>query len=111
MHPLVVRASLALTVAALALACAGNSPLSVGPGGPPLTADHTLATNATIRYVGIEGGCWAIVTSQGEYEPEGLPPQFRVDGLKVYAVVRGDPTAVSTCMFAPSVTVDSIRTR
>lgn len=111
MRSFVVRASLGLSLAALALACAGNNPLAVGPSGPPLAADHVLATNATIRYVGIEGGCWAIVTPQGEYEPEGLPPQFRVDGLKVYAVVRGDPTAVSTCMFAPSVTVDSVRTR
>ena len=111
MNSLVVRASLGLFTAALALGCEGNNAVSVGANGRTLTSDEVLATNATIRYVGVEGGCWSLVTPQGKYEPAGLAPQFRVDGLAVYAVVRGAPTAVSACMIAPSVTVDSIRTR
>jgi hypothetical protein len=111
MHPLMVRASLGLSIAAVALACEGNNSLPAGPSGPAPTSDQVLATNATIRYVGIEGGCWGLVTPQGQYEPVSLASQFRVDGLAVYAVVRSAPTAVSACMMAPLVTVESIRTR
>ena len=110
MRPFVVGASLVLFAAGVAAACEGHEPLSVGPG-EALAADQVLATNATVRYVGLEGGCWALVTARGEYQPMALASQFRVDGLAVYAVVRGAPTAVSVCMIAPAVTVDSIRAR
>ena len=110
MRPFVVRASLVLFAAGVAAACEGTQPLSAGPG-QALAADQVLATDATVRYVGLEGGCWALITTRGEYQPMSLAPQFRVDGLAVYAVVRGAPTAVSACMIAPAVTLDSIRAR
>ena len=111
MQPFVVRASLGLITAGLLIACEGSQPVPLGPSGQALAADQVLATNGTIRYVGLEGGCWALVTPQGKYEPLGLASQFRVDGLRVYAVVRGAPTAVSVCGIAPLVTLDSMRTR
>lgn len=111
MHAFVVRAPLALFAAAIAISCEANQFLSPGRVGPALPTDQVLATDATVRYVAIEGGCWTLVTPQGNYEPIGLASQFRVDGLAVYAVVRGAPTAVSACMIAPPVRVDSIRTR
>lgn len=111
MRPFVVRAPLAFFAAAIALSCEANQSLSPGRPGQALPTDQVLATDATVRYVAIEGGCWTLVTPQGKYEPIGLAPQFRVDGLAVHAVLRGAPAAVSACMIAPSVTVDSIRTR
>ena len=82
-----------------ALACGQEKALA--PSGPPLAANQTLATNATIRFVDLEGGCWALVTSAGSYEPIGLPEEFRRDGLAVYAVAHGAPDVVSVCQMAP----------
>src|SRR6267378_1935937 len=73
------------------------------PSGPPLAANQVLAGNATVRYVDLEGGCWALETSVGRYEPIGLPQEFRKDGLAVYAVAHGAPNAVSVCQMAPLV--------
>src|SRR5438445_8791149 len=97
-------------LAGIVLAC-GVKEVNTGPSGPPLAANQVLATNATVRFVNLEGGCWALETPRGKYEPLGLPSAFRIDGLAVYAVVRGAPTAVSICQMAPLVTLDSIRTR
>ena len=81
----------------------------LGPSGPPLRVDQVLATNATIRFVDMEGGCWALVTIAGKYEPVGLPVEFRKDNLAVYAVVHGANNVGSVCQMAPLVTIDSIR--
>ena len=97
-----------LSLVSVAIACGADH---LASSGPPLTADQLLAGNATVRFVNLEGGCWALETSQGRYEPVGLPAQFRHDGLAVYAVAHGAPSAVSICMIAPLVTVDSIRLR
>jgi hypothetical protein len=70
-----------------------------------------LATDATIRFVDLEGGCWAIETPQGGYEPVSLAAQFKVDGMRVHAVIRDAPHTMSICMIAPMVSVDSIRAR
>lgn len=102
-----------LILVAVALGCrSGNEPaLTAGAGGPPLAANQTLTTNATVRLVAIEGGCWALETSQGAYEPIALPAQFQVDGMQVAVVARGAEHAASICMMAPLVTLDSIRAR
>ena len=83
----------------------------LAPSGPPLASNQVLASNATVRFVDLEGGCWALETSTGRYEPIGLPQEFRKDGLAVYVVVHGAPQAVSICQMAPLVTLDSIRVR
>jgi len=94
----------------VALACGGED-LNTGPAGLPLPVNQVLFTNATVRFVNLEGGCWALETPAGSYEPIGLPAPFRIDGLAVYAVMRGAPGSVSICQMAPLVTLDSIRTR
>ena len=93
-----------------ALACGRETPLSpLPPAGQPLATNQTIATNATVRYVGLEGGCWALQTSVGTYSPTLLPQQFHIDGLPVYVVAHGS-SASDICMIAPLVSLDTIRT-
>lgn len=91
------------------LACAGRDELT--PSGPPLASNQVLGADATVRFVDLEGGCWALVTAAGKYEPAGLPQEFRKDGLAVHVVMRGAPDMGSICQIAPIVRLDSIRVR
>jgi hypothetical protein len=52
----------------------------------------------TVRFIDVEGGCWAIETDDATYEPINLPAELRVDGLDVAfeATVRDD--LASICM-------------
>jgi len=79
--------------------------------GPPLSADQVLATNATVGFLNVETGCWALDTPKGSYITTGLPSQYQVDRMPVYVVIRGAPSVVSLCMMGPLVSVDSIRRR
>ena len=100
--------SLAILVV-MVLACSQPlGPLQSWKGGPALDLDQVLTTNGTIRFVAIEGGCWAIRTPQGDYEPSNLPRNYRINGLAVHATLRGTQTG-SFCMIAPVVSLDSIR--
>jgi hypothetical protein len=104
------RVSLVL-VAAMALACTEPlGPLQSWRGGPVLEVNQVVSYNATVRFVAIEGGCWALQTPDGDYEPVNLPGQYRVNGLRVHVVLRG--ARVGTfCAIAPVVSLDSIRTQ
>ena len=103
------RVSLAL-MAAMAFACTEPlGPLQSWRGGPVLEVNQVVSTNATVRFVAIEGGCWAIQTPDGDYEPVNLPEKYRVNGLWVHVVLRGARVG-SFCMIAPVVSLDSIRT-
>ena len=92
-------------VVAFALGCADTG---TAPGAP---LPQPLAINATVRFVDIEGGCWALDTPRGRYEPIGLPAEFRVDGLAVAVTIRAAPDMGSICMIAPLVRIDAIRAR
>ena len=94
----------------VALAC-GEHSLDAGLAAAPLAPHQVLVTNATVRFVDLEGGCWVLETATGTYEPIDLPTVFRIDGLAVYAVVRSAPGAVSICQMAPLVSLDTIRVR
>jgi hypothetical protein len=107
MRPVLVRV-VPVLLGAFALGC---EVAGLGPSGPPLAPNQVLASNATIRFVNLEGGCWVVVTSVGKYETIGLAPEFRQDGLAVYVVARRAPQSISACMIAPIVTFDTIRTR
>ena len=99
-----------LLMAAMVLACTKPlGPLQPWGGGPVLDVNQVVSTNATVRFVAIEGGCWAIQTPNGDYEPADLPERYRVNGLRVHVVLRGARMG-SFCMIAPVVTVDSVRT-
>ncbi len=66
-------------------------------------------TEATVRFVGIEGGCWLLDADNGSrYEPIGLPAEYRVDGRRVRVTVKPRSGAASTCMVGDLVDIVSI---
>lgn len=96
-------------LAAVGFACAKPlEPLQSWRSGPVLDVNQTVRTNATVRFVALEGGCWAIQTPRGEYEAVNLPERFRVNGLRVNVVLRG-AHVYTVCQIAAPVNVDSIR--
>jgi hypothetical protein len=102
-----VRVALAL-LAAVAAGC--QSETAPAPAAPPLVTDTRITTNATVRFVALEGGCWLLETVDGSYQPVNLPAQYRVDGLRVCVVFKSAPSMVSVCMLAPLVSIETIRT-
>jgi len=105
------RLSLTISVCLVALcACSiiDQSLSPIPPGAPLLAPDQTLSVDATVRYSGIEGGCWLLVAPAGSYYVFGLPDRFRRDGLRVHASIRG-AGIFSFC--GPGVAIDSIRLR
>jgi len=79
----------------------------LGPSDP-----QHFTLDATVRFVDIEGGCWALVANDAtRYEPVGLPNEFKVDGLRVQATLRQRPDMASICMIAPLAEVLSISRR
>jgi hypothetical protein len=84
---------------------------ALGPA-PALMANQTLRVNATVTFLStVEGGCWALSTLSGRYEPVDLPQSFRVDGRRVRVVLRDAPGWASICMVGALVHVDSISAR
>jgi hypothetical protein len=80
---------------------------------PPVvfSPPDSLTVDATVEFLNIESGCWALTVSSAlRFEPANLPTEFRVDGLKVQATVRHSPTA-STCMIGPVVELIAIQRR
>jgi hypothetical protein len=76
----------------------------------PLVAAAS-AVDAVVAFVDVEGGCWALDTRSVRYEPIGLPPEFRVPGLAVHAVVTPANDAGSFCMVGRLVRILSIEKR
>jgi hypothetical protein len=100
----------AATLLAGLAACSSPGPLPTDQT-PPLAAGQVLTTNAIVRFVDLEGGCWVIETAPGRrYEPVNLDLAFRTDGLHVRVVLRDAPGMASICQMAPLVTIDSIST-
>jgi hypothetical protein len=90
-----VVAELESVVAALLPSSDGLPGTNPGGGDPslPPVGGNTISITGTIRYYTFEGGFWAIRGSDGvTYDPYGLPPAFRVEGLPValVAVIRND---------------------
>ncbi len=98
-----------LLMASMVVACSKPlGPLPSWRGGPVLDTNQVIRTNATVRFVDIEGGCWILQTPGGDYEPANLPARYRVNGQGVHVVFRGSRMG-SFCMVAPVVTLDSVR--
>ena len=77
--------------------------------GPSLTPSQTISTNASVRLAPIETGCWLLDTPEGTFLPANLPSQYRLQGMPVHVVMRGDTGAASICMMGAMVSLDSIR--
>jgi hypothetical protein len=85
-------------------------PTPVTPGNPtnPIGA---FTVDATVEFVGIEGGCWTLKTSSKTYFPLDLPAGFREHGISVRANVTVQDNVATTCMIGQPVNINSITRR
>lgn len=84
-------------------------------GGTPLSLisinilSDQISASGTVRYIGIEGGFFGIITPDGrKYLPLNLPIEFQVDGMPVTFTAREKPDAATTAMWGKPVELDSI---
>ena len=76
------------------------------------TDPGTQLVAATVQFVQVEGGCWTLLTSDGErYLPRVLPEEFRQDGLPVFVRFEVRPDMGSTCAVGDVVEIEQIRLR
>lgn len=57
-----------------------------------------VTLSATVKFIGIEGGCWMLDTKYGSFLAGNLAKEFRLDGLKLTATVK---LAESQAHFCP----------
>lgn len=62
-----------------------------------------------VRFIQVEGGCWAIDTADERLEPIGLPEEFRVDGLAISFTEEARPELASVCQVGRVIEIESIR--
>lgn len=68
-----------------------------------------LDGQGVVRFIDVEGGCWAIESGGDLYEPIDLPEAFEQDGLGVdFEAVERDDLA-SICQVGPIVELLRIR--
>lgn len=83
---------------------------SHAPAGGPVPAAEARATIeavGVVRFVDLEGGCWAIDVEGDRLQPANLAEDFRVDSLRVR--FKAHPVdAMSFCMLGPIVEIESI---
>lgn len=73
---------------------------------PPVAS---RAIEATVRFVDLEGGCWALEADDGtRYQPMNLPDSFRRDDLRVRVVLSPRDDVMGFCQLGPIVEVESI---
>jgi hypothetical protein len=100
-----------MAAAGLLLACGAGDSMS-DRQTTPLMPGQIVATQATVRFIDLEGGCWVIETGSGRrYQPVNLASGLRTDGLEVNVVMRDAPGVASLCQVGPLVTLDSISPR
>jgi hypothetical protein len=85
----------------------------VGPADRLPFGDLTAGVDATVVWLDLEGGFWALETTEGRFlDPHStLPAAYRVDGLRVQVATRTLTDAACFHMVGPIVAVTGIRTR
>ena len=86
------------------------------PGNPPndrpvIPVPPIAGVNATVEFLQIEGGCWALKIGNELNQPLNLPAEFRQDGLAVRVVLQPAENVGSVCMIGPIVRIVSISRR
>jgi hypothetical protein len=95
---------LALCLLAVGLACRPSEVTL------PLPADSAgVGVDATVEFLNVEGGCWALKVSGQHYQPTNLANEFKQDGLRVRVTMRTRDDMASVCMIGPIVQIVSIR--
>ena len=96
-----------LSTGLLALLTLGACHPMTPPGQLELGRSYSL--NATVRYVSLEGGCWALDTDQhGRVQPISLETKYQKDGLRVSVVLKIRNDISSICMIGPIAEVEQI---
>jgi hypothetical protein len=79
---------------------------------PPISDPDAFTVNATVVFVDVEGGCWALDTDAStRFEPDSLPDEFKRSGLRVHATLKLQREWGSYCLVGPVVEVLWIRLR
>ena len=81
------------------------------PNGPVNPLPPMTAVNATVEFLQLEGGCWALKVGNDYQQPLNLPAEFKQDGLAVRVLVEPAENAASICMIGPIVRIVSISRR
>ena len=81
--------------------------------GRDVSDPDPLGTNAKVRFVNVEGGCWVLIAENGyTFEPTALPPGYKHDGLSVRFSYQPRNDAGSFCMVGGEIVeITSIETR
>lgn len=66
---------------------------------------------ATVRFVEIEGGCWALEVGAQRVQPVDLPEEFKKDGLAVMVELSDAPNMMTVCQIGPLKRVEHIEKR
>ena len=99
-------ASLVAATALSAAACGEST--APNPVGYPWVVP---GVQGTVRFLDLEGGCWAIEVGGTNYQPLDLSAEFLQDGLAVETAFKERNDMGSTCMIGPIVEVLWIRQR
>lgn len=71
--------------------------------------DPDFDTDGVVRFVDVEGGCWAIEAGDERLEPINLPEEFRVDGLAVTFEANDAVDVASLCQIGRPVEIEFIQ--
>lgn len=69
--------------------------------------DPDLDVEGVVRFVAVEGGCWAIDVGDERVEPINLPEAFQRDGLEV-TFSANEVDAMSICQIGRLVQIQAI---
>lgn len=66
----------------------------------------------TVRFIDVEGGCWAIELAAERVHALRIPDEFKAHGLKVYVQLEDMPAdTITTCQIGAPKIVAAIRSR
>jgi hypothetical protein len=87
--------------------------MATGCEGRQVSEPDPEGTNATVRFVNVEGGCWVLVSESGTtFEPTALPAGYQQDGLSVRFAYQARNDVGSFCMVGGEIVeITSIATR
>lgn len=101
---------LAICIAALAIQSCGSTKNWVDLNAEPDIDAPPFRVTGSVKYVDIEGGIFAIQSSDGtQYNPVNLPDSFKTDGMAVEADARVRTDLVSGAMVGPMIELLRIR--
>ena len=98
-----------IVACALGSGCQRGSDVQVPLGW--LQYEEVRKVTGTVRFLNVEGGCWALDICDRRLEPINLDDSYKVDGLPVIATVRAENDKISICMIGQFVSVLDIHKR